>query len=168
LTPDQDSPERVALLQGLRDTPVPAQVVPFVRRDLGGVPIAHCRIAVLTHRAHDEARRRVAVRMIADDVTPERLGGIAWEALYQDAVARELMCEAITGCKPIEGSGDVFPRLFFTGDELCDHLSPAETQALLDLYAEVQASAYPPTDDDDLEDVDSPPEEARPDGNAAH
>lgn len=138
----QDSAERSELLRKLRETPVPALVVEFPRRDLGGIPITFCRVEVLRHKVVDETRIRVAERLMVSGHTPEKLGTIAWEVTYSDAVARELVAQSLTGTKPIPGTTDTFPRLFFDGDELSDQLAPAEIEELLACYESAQALAH--------------------------
>lgn len=136
----QDSPERTELLRLLSDTPVPALVVEFPRRDLGGAPITRCRVEVLRHAVVDDVRARVATRMLRDGPLPTEVGTDVWFVLYADAVARELLAEAIRGTKPIEGTLRSFPRLFLSGAEIAEHLTPAETQQLLDAYNVAQVS----------------------------
>lgn len=138
--PPQDSPERSELLRRLAGTPVPALVVEFPRRDLGGIPISRCRIEVLRHSVVDDIRTRVASKMMRDGPTPSEVGHEVWAALFGDACVRELMAAAVTGCRPIEGSGATFPRLFLSGSEIAEHLTPAETQQLLDYYNAAQVS----------------------------
>lgn len=148
-----DSPERAELLRLLRESPVPALVADFPRGDLGGIPIAKCRVVTLKAAAVDAIRARVAERMVEAGQVPATLTREVWAVLYGDACARELIAEAVTGCRPIEGSIDAFPRLFLTGEELAEHLTPAEVQRLLDLYNLAQLAAL--ADQDDATDTEA-------------
>lgn len=136
----QDSPERSELLRRLADAPVPALVVDFPRGDLGGIPIAKCRVEVLRHAVIDDIRARVAAKMMKDGPTPAEVGRDVWLVLYGDACVRELIAASVTGCRAIEGSLTTYPRLFLTGSEIAEHLTPAETQQLLDAYNVAQVS----------------------------
>jgi len=161
-----DSTERSELLRLLRESPVPALVADFPRGDLGGIPIAKCRVTALKAAAVDAIRARVAERMVEAGQTPGALTYPVWAALYGDACARELIAEAVTGCRPIEGSVDAFPRLFITGDELAENLTPAEVQRLLELYNLAQLAAL--ADQDDATDTEAAPEPREDEHGTAH
>lgn len=129
------------MLRLLGETPVPALVADFPRGDLGGIPIAKCRVTALKASSVDYIRARVAERMVEAGQTPASLTYPVWAALYGDACARELIAEAVTGCRLIEGSATTYPRLFLTGSELAEHLTPVEVERLLELYNLAQLAA---------------------------
>lgn len=164
--PTTDSTERSELLRQLRESPVPALVADFPRGDLGGIPIAKCRVTALKAAAVDAIRARVAERMVEAGQTPATLTYQVWAVLYGDACARELIAEAVTGCRPIEGSADAFPRLFITGEELAENLTPAEVQRLLELYNLAQLAAL--ADQDDATDAEAAPEPQQEEHGTTH
>lgn len=135
--------------------PRPSEVFDFPQKDDNGDPMGQVRIMTLRMEQHDEAKRKAHEKLKKKNFTNEDLASPAIEALYGDAIAKEVLAMCVCRVDGVENpdKGTVYGPIFRDADDVA-MLSPSEVLVLFSAYQLVQHK-YGPMEKMDSDDVEA-------------